>query len=195
MTGGPITVAEVRRARDRIAALVDPTPVIRSPRLSDQLGIPVWLKLECLQPPGSFKVRGAASKMLALEPHERSRGVIACSGGNHGAAVAYVARLLGVPATVCVPESVDPVKLRAIRDSGAEAVVQGATYDDAERVSRRLEALELQPDRDAQLVAEPGRADHRGRVDQAGDPVAGPLHVRHRDDLAGHSPPARAGPP
>ena len=139
MTGGPITVAEVRRARDRIAALVDPTPVIRSPRLSDQLGIPVWLKLECLQPPGSFKVRGAASKMLALEPQERSRGVIACSGGNHGAAVAYVARLLGVPATVCVPESVDPVKLRAIRDSGAEAVVQGATYDDAERVSRRLE--------------------------------------------------------
>ena len=139
MTGGPITVAEVRQARDRIAGLVDPTPVIRSPKLSDQLGVPVWLKLECLQPPGSFKVRGAASKMLALEPQERSRGVIACSGGNHGAAVAYVARLLGVPATVCVPESVDPVKLRAIRDSGAEAVVQGATYDDAERVSRRLE--------------------------------------------------------
>ena len=139
MTGQVITVADVRRARDRIAGLVDPTPVIRSPRLSDQLGVPVWLKLECLQPPGSFKVRGAASKMLALDPRERSRGVIACSGGNHGAAVAYVARLLGVPATVCVPESVDPVKLRAIRDSGAEAVVQGATYDDAERVSRRLE--------------------------------------------------------
>ena len=108
MTGGAITVDDVRRARDRIAGLVDPTPVIRSPRLGDRLGVPVWLKLECLQPPGSFKVRGAASKMLALDPRERARGVIACSGGNHGAAVAYVARLLGVPATVCVPESVDP---------------------------------------------------------------------------------------
>jgi threonine dehydratase len=101
--------------------------------------VPAWLKLECLQPPGSFKVRGAASRMLVLPPEQRARGVIACSGGNHGAAVAYVARLLGVPATVCVPESVDPVKLRAIRAGGAEAVVEGATYDDAERVSRRLE--------------------------------------------------------
>jgi threonine dehydratase len=140
MTTAVPTVADVERARDRIAGLVDPTPVIRSPQLSDQLGVPVWLKLECLQPPGSFKVRGAASRMLALTPQERSRGVIACSGGNHGAAVAYVARHLGIPATVCVPASVDPVKLRAIRASGAEAVVSGATYDDAERVSRRIEA-------------------------------------------------------
>jgi threonine dehydratase len=139
MTGGQLTAADVARARDRIAGLVDPSPVIRAGGLSDRLGVPVWLKLECLQPPGSFKVRGAASKMLALAPRDRSRGVIACSGGNHGAAVAYIARRLGVPATICVPESVDPVKLRAIRDSGAEAVVQGATYDDAERVSRRLE--------------------------------------------------------
>jgi threonine dehydratase len=139
MTTAAVSAADVARARERIAGLVDPSPVIRSPQLSEQLGVPVWLKLECLQPPGSFKVRGAASKMLALAPAERSRGVIACSGGNHGAAVAWVARRLGVPATVCVPESVDPVKLRAIRASGAEAIVQGATYDDAERVSRRLE--------------------------------------------------------
>jgi threonine dehydratase len=136
---GPVTGADVRRARKRISALVDPTPVVRSPLLAELLGVPVWLKLECLQPPGSFKIRGAASRMLALPPEQRSRGVIACSGGNHGAAVAYIARLLGVPATVCVPESVDPVKLRVIRDAGAEAVVSGATYDDAERVSRRLE--------------------------------------------------------
>jgi threonine dehydratase len=134
-----ITVADVERAAERIAGLVDPSPVIRSPRLSDQLGIDVWLKLECLQPPGSFKVRGAASKMLALSPGEREHGVIACSGGNHGAAVAYVAQRLGVPATICVPETVDPVKLRAIQGSGAEAVVEGATYDEAVEVSERLQ--------------------------------------------------------
>lgn len=136
---GLITPADVARAAERISDLVDPSPVIRSPRLADLLGVPVWLKLECLQPPGSFKVRGAASRMLALAPEQRARGVIACSGGNHGAAVAYVARLLGVPATVCVPESVDPVKLAAIRGAGAQAVVRGATYDDAERESRLLQ--------------------------------------------------------
>jgi threonine dehydratase len=133
-------VADVERARDRIAGLVDPSPVIRSPRLGGLLGVPVWLKLECLQPPGSFKVRGAASKMLALPQERRRDGVIACSGGNHGASVAYVARLLGVPATICVPETVDPVKLRSIRGDGAEAIVQGATYDDAVEVAERLAA-------------------------------------------------------
>ena len=134
-----VTLADVERARERIAALVDPSPVIRSPDLSGRLGADVWLKLESLQPPGSFKIRGAAGKILALSEAERARGVIASSGGNHGAAVAYVARLLGIPATVCVPESVDPVKLRAITSYGAEAVVRGATFDDAVAVSRRLE--------------------------------------------------------
>jgi threonine dehydratase len=133
-----VTLADVQRARQRIAGLVDPSPVIRSPRLSDQLGVPAWLKLECLQPPGSFKVRGAASKMLTLPHAQRARGVITASGGNHGAAVAYVARLLTIPATICVPETVDPVKLRAIRDSGAEAIVRGRTYDAAVEVAREL---------------------------------------------------------
>lgn len=119
---------------------MDPSPVVRSPQLSHRLGSDVWLKLENLQPPGSFKVRGAASKMLALSAQQRARGVITSSGGNYGAAVAYVAWQLGIPATICVPESVDPVKLRAIRQSGAEAVVRGATFDEAVAVSRDLES-------------------------------------------------------
>jgi threonine dehydratase len=134
-----VSYADVQRARDRIAGLVDPSPVIRSPELSDRLGVPVWLKLESLQPPGSFKVRGAASKILALSPDQRRGGVIACSGGNHGASVAYIARRLGIPATICVPETVDAVKLRSIRASGAEAIVEGPTYDDAVEVAQRIE--------------------------------------------------------
>ncbi|MGH3393913.1 MAG: pyridoxal-phosphate dependent enzyme [Streptosporangiaceae bacterium] len=134
-----VSYADVQRARDRIAGLVDPSPVIRSPELSDRLGVPVWLKLESLQPPGSFKVRGAASKILALSPDQRRGGVIACSGGNHGASVAYIARRLGIPATICVPETVDPVKLRSIRASGAEAIVEGPAYDDAAEVAHRIE--------------------------------------------------------
>jgi threonine dehydratase len=134
-----VSYADVERARERIAGLVDPSPVIRSAELSDRLGVPVWLKLESLQPPGSFKVRGAASKILALSPEQRRGGVIACSGGNHGASVAYVARRLGIPATICVPETVDAVKLRSIRASGAEAIVEGPTYDDAVEVAERIE--------------------------------------------------------
>jgi threonine dehydratase len=134
-----VSYADVERARERIADLVDPSPVIRSPELSDRLGVPVWLKLESLQPPGSFKVRGAASKILALTPEQRRGGVIACSGGNHGASVAYIARRLGIPATICVPETVDPVKLRSIQASGAEAIVEGPTYDDAVEVAQRIE--------------------------------------------------------
>jgi threonine dehydratase len=65
--------------------------------------------------------------------------VITSSGGNHGAAVAYVARQLGIPATICVPTTVDPVKLRAIRQAGAEAVVAGTTFDEALEISKRLE--------------------------------------------------------
>ncbi|HEX3492510.1 MAG TPA: pyridoxal-phosphate dependent enzyme [Streptosporangiaceae bacterium] len=138
-TTAGVSYADVERARERIADLVDPSPVIRSPELSDRLGVPVWLKLESLQPPGSFKVRGAASKILALTQEQRSGGVIACSGGNHGASVAYIARRLGIPATICVPETVDPVKLRSIQASGAEAIVEGPTYDDAAEVAQRIE--------------------------------------------------------
>lgn len=134
-----VTLADVERARRRIAGLVDPSPVIRSPVLSARLGAEVFLKLESLQPPGSFKVRGATSRILALAPAERARGVVTSSGGNHGAAVAYVAGRLGIPSTVCVPETVDPVKLRAIRAFGAEPVVAGATFDETVEVSRRLE--------------------------------------------------------
>jgi threonine dehydratase len=139
-TAAGVSYADVERARERIAGLVDPSPVIRSPELSDRLGVPVWLKLESLQPPGSFKVRGAASKILALSPEQRRGGVIACSGGNHGASVAYVAGRLGIPATICVPETVDPVKLRSIQASGAEAIVSGATYDDAAELAHRIES-------------------------------------------------------
>jgi threonine dehydratase len=134
-----ITVTDVERARERIAGLVDPSPVVRSPLLAGRLGIDVWLKLENLHPPGSFKVRGAANKILALSDAERRSGVIASSAGNHGVAVAYVAQRLGIPATICLPETVDPIKLRAISRFGAETVVHGATFDEALRHSQHLQ--------------------------------------------------------
>ena len=131
----PLNFEHVTNAVERIARR---TPLLRAPELSDQLGQPVWLKAECLQVTGSFKVRGAAARLSALNEQERMRGVVSCSSGNHGRAVAYVAKKLGIPASVCVPEWVDPVKLEGIKANGADAVLVGSTFDEAE-----THALEL----------------------------------------------------
>ena len=87
--------SDIEAARSRIAGIARPTPLVPSPRLSAIAGAAVHLKLENLQATGSFKVRGAASKILGLTPEERARGVITWSSGNHGLAVAYVANLQG----------------------------------------------------------------------------------------------------
>jgi len=114
------------------------TPLIEAPTLSEIVERTVLLKLESLQITGSFKTRGAVARLAALGPEERRAGVVACSSGNHGRAVAWAARRLGVPATVCVPEWVDPVKLAGIRAQGAEALLTGATYDEAEAYALEL---------------------------------------------------------
>jgi len=115
-----------------VGALARPTPLLEAPELTERVGRQVFLKLECLQLTGSFKVRGAATRLSALEPAEKERGVVACSSGNHGRAIAFVAEALGIPATVYVPEWVDPVKLAGIRAHGAEAMLVGTTFDESE---------------------------------------------------------------
>jgi threonine dehydratase len=134
-----VTLRDIIRARERIAPIARRTPLIRSAALSERAGTSVHLKLESLQETGSFKVRGAANRMLQLSADEKSRGVITVSTGNHGRAVAYVARRLGIPAVICMSERVPRQKEEAIRALGAEVVVRGASYDEAERHSLELE--------------------------------------------------------
>ncbi len=98
------------------------------------------LKLETEQLTGSFKLRGAASKLLSLDNAARARGVVAVSSGNHGRAVALVARELGIPATVCLSARVPAAKQQAIADLGAEVLVAGPDLDDADAAARRLVA-------------------------------------------------------
>jgi len=119
-------------ARGAVQAVARPTPLIEAPLLSALAGAPVLLKLESLQVTGSFKVRGAAARLAMLDGDRRRAGVVACSSGNHGRAVSWVARRLGIPATVYVPDWVDPVKLAGIRAHGADAVLGGPTFDEAE---------------------------------------------------------------
>ncbi len=130
---------DVAGARQTISGIALYTPILRSAPLSQAAGSPILLKLENLQVTGSFKVRGAANRMERLTPAERARGVVACSSGNHGRAVAYVAERMGISATVCVPEWVDRSKLDAIRRHGAETIREGSTYDEAEAVAQAIE--------------------------------------------------------
>jgi threonine dehydratase len=123
-----------------MGSLVAATELRRSAFLSDVAGAPVWLKLESTQTTGSFKIRGAASRMLALFETEKRRGVVAVSSGNHGRAVARVAADLGLVATVCLSSRVPAMKADAIRALGARVIVAGPTQDDAEAAALALAA-------------------------------------------------------
>lgn len=132
------TAVDVAAARRRVRGIADITPVIPSVSLAAAAGVPVWLKAECLQVTGSFKVRGAANALTQLSAHGAVPGVVAVSSGNHGRAVAHVARSLGIPAVVCLSERVPAYKRDAIADLGARVVVAGPTQESAEAEARRL---------------------------------------------------------
>ncbi len=125
---GALPDLDFAAARRRLRGIVRRTPAIEA----SFGGITVWLKLESLQRTGSFKVRGAANRILTLTGSERRRGVVAVSSGNHGRAVAEVASRLGIAATIFVPDWADPLKVRAIADAGAAVVRCKGGYDAAE---------------------------------------------------------------
>jgi threonine dehydratase len=134
-----LTAAAVAAVESRIRPYVRCTPVIGTDRADFGLPAgPLTLKLEMLQHSGSFKVRGAFANLLLREVP--AAGVTAASGGNHGAAVAYAAGVLGVPARIFVPEVASPAKISRIGEYGADLVIDGATYSDAFAVSQRWAA-------------------------------------------------------
>ena len=141
------TLLDVYKAHRRIGSVVRRTPVIQAPELARITGArSVGLKMECLQPTGAFKVRGAANKILSLDDDARRRGVVTFSTGNHGKAVAYVAGRSGIPATVCLSEHVPAYRAEMIRTLGAEVSVKGRSQDEAEDNYRALmEARGLVP--------------------------------------------------
>jgi threonine dehydratase len=132
-----VTRDDIRAAYTRIAPHIRRTPVWNLPRGFGHDG-PVSLKLECLQHAGSFKPRGAFNTLLS-QPI-LAAGVAAASGGNHGAAVAYAARELGLKARIFVPEISAPAKIAVIRSHGAEVAIGGARYADAQEACDRYVA-------------------------------------------------------
>jgi len=114
---------ELRAAAAALEGVALRTPLIEAPRLADRLGVPVWLKCEQWQPIGAFKVRGAWTAVTRLPEAARSKGVIAHSSGNHGRAVAWVARRLGTRAVIVMNDNAPPVKIAAVRAEGAQVVL------------------------------------------------------------------------
>jgi len=122
-----LDLAAIRAARDRIAGRVHLTPTTSASRLGQRAGVQLVLKCENLQKTGSFKVRGALTKLSSLGAEERARGVVTVSAGNHAQAVAWAARAAGIHAVVVMPETASPVKVEASRGYGAEVVLHGAS--------------------------------------------------------------------
>jgi threonine dehydratase len=125
----PVGVDDVRAARQLLAGVVSATPVAGSRALSELCGGPVWLKCENLQRTGSFKIRGAYTRIARLDAEERARGVVAASAGNHAQGVALAAQMLGIKATVFMPERAAIPKVGATRGYGAEVHLVGETID------------------------------------------------------------------
>jgi threonine dehydratase len=139
---GP-TLAEIQAARARLDGIARVTPVISSETLGRLAGRPVWLKAENLQRTGSFKIRGAYTRISDLTDAERAAGVVTASAGNHGQAVAWAAREAGVRATVFMPEDAPTAKIEATKSYGAEVVLAGQGFDEAVAAAQeRVEAGE-----------------------------------------------------
>lgn len=168
----------IREAAKALDGVIHCTPLEYSSTFSKLTGLQVYLKLENFQKTGSFKIRGAYNKIRKLSREEQAKGVIAASAGNHAQGVAYAASMLGVKATIVMPEGAPITKATATRGYGAEVVLSGESYDEAYRKASEiqeetgaafvhafddvdtiagqgtiaLEMLEDQPDLDAILV-------------------------------------------
>jgi threonine dehydratase len=139
-----VSLADIEQARQRLQGLVRHTPLLPFD-VPELPGEHVFLKPESLQPIGSFKLRGAGNRILALSAEERARGVLAYSSGNHAQGVAYAARQLGMKATIIMPTNAPQVKVAATRALGAEVILYDPALEKREAVAARLLASAAYP--------------------------------------------------
>ncbi len=153
-------LAEIERARERLAGVARVTPVFSSETFSRLAGRPVHLKAENLQRTGSFKIRGAYAKLAGLEPGQREAGVVAASAGNHGQSVAWAARELGAHARIFMPQDSPMAKVDATRSYGAEVELTGPAIEESLAAARayveQSGAAFVHPFEDPQVVAGQG---------------------------------------
>jgi threonine dehydratase/exopolyphosphatase/pppGpp-phosphohydrolase len=134
----PIGPDDVRSAAARLRAVAIRTPVLTSTTLDERAGVSAFLKAECFQRGGAFKLRGAYNRIQPLDGPERERGVVAFSSGNHAQAVAIAARLVGTKAVIVMPSDAPAIKAAATRGYGAEVVTYDRQREDREQIALRL---------------------------------------------------------
>lgn len=151
-------ITNIEKARDRIEDKIIKTPLIRLENLDEFLGFKVYLKLENLQKTGSFKYRGAMNKILSLNHDELKRGIICASSGNHGKAIAFAARELGIPAIVVMPNTAPDNKIKAIKNLDAEVVLcdAGDRFTIAEELQEKHSMTMAPPFDDYDIMAGQG---------------------------------------
>jgi threonine dehydratase len=131
-----VTRSDVVEAAERIEGLVEKTPLLES----EVDGTRIWLKCECLQTGGAFKLRGATNRLLQLSPEERERGVVAFSSGNHARGVAIAARRLGIPAVIVMPSDAPKVKVEGTMGEGAEIIFYDRRHESREAIASKISA-------------------------------------------------------
>jgi threonine dehydratase len=136
------TVQDIVKAQEILSGTIKRTPLQTSRTFSGIAGKKLFLKLECLQVTGSFKVRGAFVKINKLSKRQAEYGVIAASAGNHAQGVAYAAMIKKIPCTIVMPENASPAKVAATRSYGAKVIRRGANYDEAWEATQEIAKAE-----------------------------------------------------
>jgi threonine dehydratase len=151
-----LSTKDFEDARARMGANVYRTPLLTSRILSEKTGFDIRLKAELFQRTGSYKIRGPLNKFTFLTPEEKARGVICSSAGNHAQGVALAARIHGIKAVVCMAANATPSKIEATRAYGAEVVLHGSIWDEANEKAKQLVAEKgytyIHPFDDLQLI-------------------------------------------
>jgi threonine dehydratase len=155
-----LSLRDFEDARARIAPHIKHTPLLGSRQLSERSGYDVRLKAELFQRVGSYKIRGPLNKFALMPEEEKRRGVVCSSAGNHAQGVALAARIHGIRAVVCMAENATPAKVAATRGYGAEVVLHGTIWDEANEKAKELVREQgltyVHPFDDAQLIAGQG---------------------------------------
>jgi threonine dehydratase len=155
-----LELKDFEAARERIAPHIVRTPLLTSRQLSERTGFDVRLKAELFQRVGSYKIRGPLNKFALMPDEQKRRGVVCSSAGNHAQGVALAARIHGIRAVVCMAANATPSKIAATRDYGAEVVLHGSIWDEANEKAKELVRNEgltyVHPFDDEQLIAGQG---------------------------------------
>src|SRR5215218_1972483 len=155
-----LTLKDFEETRARIAPHIKHTPLLTSRQLDERTGYEVRLKAELFQRVGSYKIRGPLNKLALMSDEDKKRGVVCSSAGNHAQGVALAAQIHGVRAVVCMAENATPAKIAATKGYGAEVVLHGTIWDEANEKAKELVRTEgltyVHPFDDEQLIAGQG---------------------------------------